>query len=133
MSIMNLVRGRATLQGLGLAASVYSTGRSLLVPSPLAGVAGSLESTVTSISRPVFHAVQDQSGKVIHCNLSIILVASFDRPSAAADGALHTSWQDTSDLHCMASSIQSCDMVCSRTCKHTDNQLLSCVAGAEGA
>lgn len=53
-------------QGLGLAASVYSTGRSLLVPSPLAGVAGTLESTVSSISRPVFHAVQDQSGKVTH-------------------------------------------------------------------
>jgi hypothetical protein len=52
------------VQGLGLAASVYSTGRSLLVPSPLVGVAGSLESTVSSISRPVFHAVQDQSGKV---------------------------------------------------------------------
>jgi hypothetical protein len=51
--------------GLGLAASVYSTGRSLLVPSPLVGVAGSLESTVSSISRPVFHAVQDQSGKVL--------------------------------------------------------------------
>lgn len=51
-------------QGLGLAASVYSTGRSLLVPSPLSGVAGSLESTVTSLSRPVFNAVHDQSGKV---------------------------------------------------------------------
>lgn len=49
----------------GLAASVYSTGRSLLVPSPLAGVAGSLESTVTSLSMPVIQAVQGQSGRVL--------------------------------------------------------------------
>ncbi len=50
-------------QGFGLAATVYSTGRAL-VPSPLAGVAGSLESTVTNISMPVITAVQDQSGRV---------------------------------------------------------------------
>lgn len=59
------------MQTFGLAASVYSTGRSLLVPSPLTGVAGSLESTVTSLSLPVIHAVQDQSGRVgtfvVHC------------------------------------------------------------------
>jgi hypothetical protein len=50
--------------GFGLAASVYSTGRAL-VPGPLAGVAGSLESTVTNISMPVINAVTDQSGRVL--------------------------------------------------------------------
>ena len=50
---------------MGLVSSVYATGRSL-VPSPLAGVAGSLEHRVAALSMPVIAAVQGQSEKVRH-------------------------------------------------------------------
>ena len=50
-------------QGYGLATSVYSTGRAL-VPGPLDGVAGSLESTVSQISAPIFSSAQSRGGKV---------------------------------------------------------------------
>lgn len=50
--------------GVGLVSSVYATGRAF-VPSPLDGVAGSLEGRVAALSMPVIAAVQGQSEKML--------------------------------------------------------------------
>ena len=51
------------MQGVGLASTVYATGRAF-VPSPLTGVAGSLEGQVAALGMPVLAWGQDQSEKV---------------------------------------------------------------------